>query len=136
MYMSGLSHMGEFENTPGVTDGGMQDAYDAAGGYDAAIANAGAGNTAFGNDSYTALITQGLSTWVNLSESQAQRDYNLALAARGYAPPGYTRGNLSPSYVSRPISLSPFQSGLGANGGTLLLLAAVAVAAYILLKKG
>lgn len=125
MYMNGLS---DFENTPGVTDGGMQDYYDS-------NPQPTADPSPFGGDVYAGLISQGIKTWVTLDQADKERAYNLALAQRGYAPPGYTRS--SPVAPYNVVRSSPFQTTPGAAGtlSPMLLILAAAVAAFFILKK-
>lgn len=122
MFISGLA---EFENTPGVIDAGA--------GYPGQVdmPNAGTDWMNFGTQLITAVST--------VKTANANRDTQIALANRGIVPQGYapqypasyTRYPITPATGNGLPGFSPFP---GINGGGILLLGAIAIAAYILMK--
>lgn len=90
------------------------------------------------------VVSQGLTIWGNVQSSNNSLEIAKAYAARGIAPPGYTT-----PYNSRPVPVasgnrplnSPFPGQqaqgtfLGMDTTTLLILAAVAIGAYLYTQR-
>ena len=89
------------------------------------------------------VVSQGLTIWGNVQSSNNALEIQKAYAARGIAPPGYTSPYTSRSapvaYATRPLN-SPFPGQaqstlLGMDTTTLLILAAVAIGAYLYTQR-